>query len=155
MSGQMSAPQVTFNGTQPVNLVASLNSQAINAQVSTSTAAVTYTIPVSNPATSSLYKITKQAFLSDVTPKLVNPGFIMMSTTIGGNPPTGWLWCNGASYSTSGDYGQLYTALLNGGSIPPYGSSGPGSFYVPNLDNIVPSNSVNSSTYVVRYMIKY
>jgi len=155
ISGQLTAPQVTFNGTQPVNLVASLNSQAINAQTSTSTAATSYTLPVSNPDSASIYRITKQNFLADVTPNLVKPGFIMMSTSIGGNPPTGWLWCDGASYSTGGDYSRLYNALLNSGSIPPYGSSGPGSFYVPRLDNVVPVNSANSSTFVVRYMIKY
>jgi len=156
ISGQVTADQQAFNGTQAINLVATLNNSSISAQTTATSAAGTWTMLISDPSqspTATPYKINKQNFLSDVYTNIVYPGFIMLSPTIGTTPPSGWLWCDGASYSSSGIYSALYTAL--GGTTLPYGQTGPASFNVPNLNNIVPSNSVNTSTYVVRYMIKY
>lgn len=153
ISGHVSAPAVIFTGTQAINLVTTMNSQAITAQAATATVVGSFTLPVVDPASSSLYSTSKDNFLADVTPRLISPGFIMLWPTTGASAPTGWVWCDGSPYPSGGGYSALYSAL--GGPLLPYGLAGPGTFNVPNLDNIVPSNSTNTSTYVVRYMIKY
>jgi hypothetical protein len=165
ITGHISASQVKFNGTQPVNLVATMNASAINGQITTSTVNGSFLIPITNPQNGNIYKTTKDTFLADVTPNLIKPGFIMSSGYINlalagsvNGAPLGWLWCDGTSYSSTGVYSTLYTALMHSvgvGGNPPFGSTAPGSFNVPNIPPIIPSNSGNPSTYVVRYMIKY
>ena len=153
MSGQITAAPISFNGSQAVSLITRLTDQAITAQPSTDIAKNYYTLPVVDSVTSSLYKITKQQLFAEVTPNIVYPGYIMLFPTFGNNPPDGWVWCDGTEYPASGEYSDLYVAL--GGARKPYGTPPSGIFCVPNLNNIVPTNSTNSSTYVVRYMIKY
>jgi hypothetical protein len=164
---QISADPIVFNGTQDqIYLNAVLTNNAIDAQTSFPTGDAfiptpsSYTLAISN-GTSQLYKITKAKLLDDVTPNLIKPGFIMASAftsvasgAILGAPP-GWLWCDGAPYSTSGATSALYTALMQSlatGATPPYGSTGAGSFNVPNIPDIVASNSEVGTR--IRYMIK-
>ena len=153
-----------FNGTAEVSLDVKLSQKAINEQPTTSTAATSFTLPISDPTNSNLFKITKQNFLADVTPKLVSVGFIMSTScivdgagVIRSDPPTGWLWCDGSSKSASGIYTGLWSSLMATvpqGAQPPYGSTGPGSFNVPNLPIIFPTNVISTST-AIAYMIKY
>jgi hypothetical protein len=166
---QIIATPVSFNGTGAVSLNAVLTNNAIDAQTSFPTGDIytptpsSYTLAISD-GTANLYKITKAKLLDDVTPNLVKPGFIMASAftsfasgSISGAPP-GWLWCDGAPYSTSGETSALYTALmqsLSPGAIPPYGStSAPpySTFNVPNIADIVATNSESGTR--IRYMIK-
>lgn len=159
----MTTSTVSFDGSNNINLSIKLNNNAIDGQISTSTVGNSFAIAITNPATASLYKTTKQDFLSDVTPNLIKPGFVMASSfvsiaagSINGAPP-GWLWCDGASYSSTGVYNTLYTTLMQSlapGSTPPYGSLGSGSFNVPKIPNITAENTV-TTTVLVRYMIKY
>lgn len=157
VSGQVATTStVSFDGTAPVNLSVRLNSTAIDGQTNTSTVQSSYMMAVSNPASATLYKTTKEVFLSDVTPNLVKPGFVMASVGPALTPPTGWLWCDGSPYSTAG-YNDLYNALmasLPAGSTPPFGDNGAGTFKVPDIAPIYASNTT-TVTVLVRYMIKY
>jgi len=56
----------------------------------------------------------------------VPPGTIMAFA--GTSLPEGWLWCDGAAYSTSGRYTQLFGAIGNG-----WGRPDAGTFNVPDL----------------------
>jgi len=73
--------------------------------------------------------------------QLLLPGII---TAYGSNVgvPTGWLLCNGSSYSTSA-YSSLYSVIGNS-----YGSVGAGFFNVPNYINTA------SGGYTIYHIIK-
>ena len=177
VSGQGSSLQIPFNGSTNIAIPISLNNTAIDGQDTTSTALTNYMMPVTNPDTASLYKITKQDFLSEVTPKLIEPGYIMQSAfistadnSLNGAPP-GWVWCDGANYPSYGVTNSLYQALMqmvpdvvvNGVLVagpPPYGPNTPNSpsFNVPLIPDVTPTGAlINPNTsvqYVIRYMIK-
>lgn len=178
ISGQANTnATVYFNGTSNIDLPIRINNTAIDGQVTTSTSYDNYMMPITNPDTASLYKITKQDLLSDVTPNIIKPGYIMQSAFIStadnsqnGAPP-GWVWCDGTLYPSSGVTNPLYQALMQmvpdvlvGGSYvtgpPPFGPDIPNSpsFKVPNIPNVIPDGAlINPDTgvqYTIRYMIK-
>lgn len=129
-----------FNGTQNVVLTGTLNHAAIDGQASTSTVSTAHTLAVSGG--SSLYKVTKANFLADVTPGLCSPGMII--SWAGPGLPTGWVFCDGTTYSQSGTYNALFSVI---GTT--YGTTAPGTFQVPNLTPLTATGPVT-----IKYIIK-
>ena len=63
----------------------------------------------------------------------VTAGFIASFAGLLSGNPTGWLLCNGASYSATGIYANLATALTNGSSYI-YGGTFGVNFLTPNIN---------------------
>lgn len=143
LNGQVTATTVAFNGTANVSFNTTLTRSAIADQITTSTTAPTQTLLVLNTSTSTttLEKISKVDFLSDVYARVMLPG--MMIPYGSNTPPSGFLLCNGTSYSTS-SYSTLFGTI--GYS---YGGSA-GTFFVPNMTNITTA----TGGYPVYYIIK-
>ena len=139
LEGQVTATSVTFNGSGNVAFTATLTKSAITGQISTSSLAEAHTFLVVNTATGSdLERISK----SDLAASIISPGMILPAGT--STAVTGYLLCNGSSYSTS-TYARLYSAIGTG-----YGSAGAGFFNVPNMTGV--TTAVGS--YPIYYFIK-
>lgn len=136
---------VSFNGTDNVTLVTSLTRSVIADQTTTDSTTATQTLMVLNTATttSSLEKISKSNFLSDVYPLLFVTGMITAFGT-STNIPSGFLPCTGLSYSAA-TYSTLYSLI---GTT--YGSAGGGTFRTPNMSA---TTSVSPGVYLT-YIIK-
>lgn len=145
ITGQISAPPQSFNGTSTTTFVTSLTRDAINDQPTISTATATYTLLVLDTAnsTTSLEKISKPNFLSDVYPGLFLPGMITAYGT-STNIPSGWLVCNGVSVPV-GTYTNLYSII---GDVYNTGLT-PGFFRTPNM-----TTSTHIGSAYVTYIIK-
>jgi hypothetical protein len=126
--GQSTSTIVKFNGTASVILNTVLTRSAITDQSSTSTAVGTHSLLVLNDSTSTsnLQKISKTNFLADVYPNLISTGMILPFST-STNIPSGFLVCDGVSYSVSA-YSSLYSVI---GTT--YGTGGAGTFRTPNM----------------------
>jgi hypothetical protein len=139
LGGQVAATSITFNGSDNVAFTATLTRSAITDQISTSSLAESHTFLVVNTATgNNPEKISK----SDLAASIISPGMILPAGT--STSITGYLLCNGASYSTS-VYARLYSVIRTG-----YGSAGAGFFNVPNLTGV--TTAVGS--YPIYYFIK-
>ena len=140
LTGQISSEVTPFNGDNNLVLTGSVNYKSISEQTSTSTVGSLYSLAVTTGTT--LYKVSKSDFLSDVTPGLASSGMIMSwaGTTI----PDGWVLCDGTTYNQSGTYNSLFAVI----GIT-YGSTAPGTFQVPNLPSLVAVGPIS-----VRYIIK-
>jgi len=144
LNGQVTATTVAFNGTSNVVFSTTLTRNAINDQITTSTTTATQTLLVLNTATSTttLEKISKDSFLSDVYAKLFMPGMII---PYGSNtPPSGFLLCNGASVSRV-VYPDLFSIV---GTT--YGSISGSTFNLPNLTSVTTA----TGGYPIYYIIK-
>lgn len=130
----------SFNATSNVVLSGRVNYKSIDEQASTSTVGSSFTLPVVSGT--SIYKVTKSNFLSDVTPGLVPSGTIVAWG--GSTLPSGWVLCDGTTYSQSGIYNSLFNVI---GTI--YGTTAPGTFQVPSIPSITAAGPVS-----VRYIIK-
>jgi hypothetical protein len=145
IQGQVTATSVSFNGTTTTNFVTSLTRNAINSQTTINTATASHTLMVLDTSTTStsLEKISKSNFLSDVYPSLFQPGMITAYGTSTNIPP-GWLACDGSSTSTVA-HPALYGIIGE-----TYGIGSLGTFRTPNMST---STYVGSSTYLT-YIIK-
>lgn len=144
LNGQVTATTVTFNGTSNVIFTATLTRNAIDDQIVASTTTVTQTLLVLNTSTSTttLEKISKATFLSDVYAKTLMPGMIM---PYGSNvAPAGFLLCNGASVSRV-VYPELFAII---GTT--YGSLSVSTFNLPNMAGV--TTAVGG--YPIYYIIK-
>jgi microcystin-dependent protein len=139
LQGQVTATSFTYAGTgTEATFTTSLTRGAISSQPSITTASSSLSMLVLDESTSttSLTKISRSNFLSDVS-------FTGMITAYPiSTPPSGWLLCNGNSYTTS-TYSSLYSLI--GYS---YGGSG-STFSVPNM-----SRSTTSTVGFINYIIK-
>lgn len=141
LSGHLTAVNPpNFDGVSNVNLVGTVNYKSIDEQTSTSTVGSSFSLAVTNG--SSLFKVTKSNFLSDVTPGLASSGMIM--AWAGGVVPSGWVLCDGTTYNQSGIYNSLFGVI---GTT--YGSTAPGTFQVPNIPSLTATGPIS-----VRYIIK-
>lgn len=138
LQGQVTATTQIFNATADVVFTATLTSSAIEGQTALTTASSTATLLVNNAG---LKQITKANFLQDVYPGLVLPG--MMVAYGGASAPSGFLICDGTTYSQT-TYASLYSVI---GTT--YGSGAPGTFKVPNM-----TTATNAAGVTVNYIIK-
>lgn len=143
LQGQTTATSVSFNGSAPVTFNTALTRDAIDAQPTTSTAVASHTLLVLNTATtdSSLEKVAKSDFLSDVYPNLFVTGMITAfgtSTSI----PSGFLLCDNSSVNIV-DYLTLYAVI---GTT--YGG-GVGTFRTPDLTASTPVGT-GYLTYIIK-----
>jgi len=150
ISGQVSASSINFDGTDDVNLSASLRRSAITAQTAITEPSPTHMLLVADSAvpTQDLRQISRANFLKDVLPFLVPTGMIMPFA--GPGPVSGFLKCDGSSYSTIGEYKPLFDVI---GTT--YGGVA-GNFNVPDLTTQMYSNSTDSSPtpIAINYYIK-
>ena len=145
LQGQVTATTVTFNGTAPVTFAATLTRDAIDAQSRVSTTVASHTLLVLNTATSttSLEKVSKSDFLSEVYPNLFVTGMITAygaSTII----PSGFLKCDNHSTATS-----AHSALF-GVIGTTYGTAGAGTFRTPNMSTSTYIAGVGYLTYIIK-----
>lgn len=131
----------TFNGSRDMFFTATVTHKSIDEQQTTSTVSKSYSLAVSNN-TDSLFRVTKNDFLADISPGLSSSGMIM--TWAGDLVPTGWAFCDGATYNQSGIYNSLYSVI----GIK-YGSTAPGTFQVPNLPSLTATGPVPLK-YIIR-----
>lgn len=139
LQGQVTATSFTYAGTgSEATFTTSLTRNAISSQTSITTASSSLSMLVldESTSTSSLSKISRANFLSDVS-------FTGMITAYGGSvAPTGWLKCDGSGYTTS-TYSSLYSLIGY-----TYGGSG-STFNVPKMDK-----STTSTVGFINYIIK-
>jgi hypothetical protein len=138
LQGQVTATSFVFAGTgTEATFNSTLTRDAIAAQSTLTVTADTLTLMVldTSTTTTSLQQISKKNFLSDVY-------FSGMMVVYGGTvAPTGWLLCDGSTYTTS-SYPGLFAII---GTT--YGGSG-GSFKVPRF------SSTDADAHSVKYIIK-
>ncbi len=143
-----------FNGSQNVSfLVSATSAMILSKPVSTSTT-VTQTLLVLNTATpgNPLEQISKETFLADIYSRIFQPGMILpFAGELPGDLPSGWVWCNGESYSTTAtQYRTLYEVTNYR-----YGRDVSGdNFNVPNMTaTTFVSTGSGTGTYL-QYIIK-
>lgn len=133
IAGQVqSLTALEYDGSQSImQFVTTLTRDAVAAQPTITSATPTHTLLVLNTATgtTSLEKISKSSFLSDVYPGLVKSGMIVAAGM--SSPMSGFLLCNGDPYSQI-QYPTLFSAI---GTT--YGQGGAGTFRVPDLRNVM------------------
>jgi hypothetical protein len=148
--GQVSAPQVEFNGTNDVELVATLERSMITAQPTVTERSPNHTLLVVNTSTttSPLQKISRADFLADVYPGLIPTGMIVPFG--GSGTVTGFLKCDGNSYPQV-TYPSLFAVI---GTT--YGQAGAGTFCVPALGNTLYTGQTELSPdpIAINYYIK-
>ena len=146
ISGQVeSVSSLYFNGTTgglSKIFTTRLHHSAIDSQVSTGTVSTATLMLVSNG--SSLSKVSKSVFLSDVLPNIVKPGTIELWG--GSSVPSGYLACNGSSYSRTGPYNALYLAVGTR-----WGSVSSSTFKVPNISSVSAVGTSTVATYIIKY----
>jgi hypothetical protein len=160
LSGQVSATNsLKFDGTSDVHFTATLHRSAIANQISyTGGALGQYSLIVlnTNIADSQIERITKEAFVADLTDKLVPVGTILpygknntSSFAVSGSIPT-FLLCDGTIYSSATNYQALYNVIQRN-----YTSStiAPPNFQVPNFTQQSPASSVSPAG-TIYYIIK-
>lgn len=130
-----STTAVQFDGSADVTFNTRLTPSSILAQSTASLTTGSQTLLVLNTATtnSSLQQISKKTFLSDVYPGLIYSGMIVPTGILDANLMSGFLLCDGSSYSQV-IYKSLFDVI---GTI--YGSTAPGNFKVPDLTNVTVS----------------
>ena len=155
LQGQVTATSFLYNGqsTQAV-FTATLHPSAITDQVSATSATSTASMLINEYG--NLRQVTKSDFLQDLFP----PGMI---TAYGGNKnlllpnngaPTGWLWCDGSSFTVPAASTSTYYNLFQ--VIQFAYSTGTGlTFNVPNLTNATTASigAPYTATYI-QYIIK-
>lgn len=140
----------TFNGTQNIVFTATAHRSLIAGLTPTSTAnSSTYNLMVLDTSTgvTSLERISKRDFLSDVYSYTVHPG--MVTPYAGIVPPEGWRWCDGMAYSSVNPvYSRLFAVIGY-----TYGNNA-GDFLVPNMTaTTFVTTSPGTGTYI-QYIIK-
>lgn len=145
VQGQVTATSVTFNGTSNVIFGTVLTRDAINSQTSTSTVVASHTLMVLDTSTTltSLQKVSKTDFLSDVYPNLFVTGMITAFGT-STNIPSGFLLCNHSSVSSI-TYPALYAIIGTS-----YGSAGAGTFRTPNMTTSTQIAGGSYLTYIIK-----
>jgi len=145
IQGQVTATSVLFKGTATSTFNTTLTRSAISDQSTTSTTTSSQTLLVLDTATttSSLQKISKSDFFSDVYPNLFSPGMITSFGT-STNIPSGFLICDNRSASITA-YPKLY-ALIG----TTYGSAGAGTFRTPNLSTATFMPIGGYLTYIIK-----
>lgn len=140
VNGQITSSPVIFNGDDNAIIDTIASYKLISEQVSTTATTITQTLIVCDEDTSALNKIQKANFLSDVYPNLLLTGMISAYTT--STVPSGFLLCNGTSYSQV-TYNRLYSVIGNtyGGSV--------GTFRVPDL-----TGNTDNSGFPIYYIIR-
>ena len=144
LQGQVTATTVSFNGSSNVVFTATVTRNLIDDQTLTTSTTATQTLLVLNTSTSTttLEKISKSDFLSDVYAKTLLTGMIL---PYGSNiPPAGFLLCNGSSVSRI-LYANLFSVIGTS-----YGSLSGTTFNVPNMTNVTTA----TGGYPVYYIIK-
>lgn len=145
ITGHVTATTVTFDGSANVTFATSLTRNTISSQPSTSTTVASHTLLVLNTATNttSLEKVSKADFLSDIYSNLFVTGMIIPFST-STNIPSGFLVCDNRSVSAS-TYSSLYTLI---GAF--YGNAGPGTFRTPNLSTSTYVAGAGYLTYIIK-----
>lgn len=142
LQGQVTATSFLFAGTgTEATFNTTLTTSAIDSQTRINTGSDSITLLAIDTSTTAVYsgvaKISRKTLLGDIS----FPGII--SPYGGATAPTGWLLCDGTSYTTS-TYSALYSVVGYN-----YGGSG-SSFNVPNLTGV--TTAVGG--FAVRYIIK-
>jgi len=138
VQGQVTATQQSFVGDgSSISFNTRLTPAAISGQTTATTVTTTATMLVLENDT--LLKITKKNFLQDVA----SPGMISLWASATGEPPSGWLSCDGSSKSIL-EYPDLFAAISYA-----YGNSGP-VFDLPLLAQ-VPDNRATPLFYIIKY----
>jgi len=145
IQGQVTATSVLFKGTGTAVFATTLTRDAINAQSPVSSTTPTQTLLVldTSTAVSSLQKISKLDFLSDIYSSLFTTGMITAFGT-STNLPSGFLPCLGNSYQIT-NYTNLYSVI--GGT---YGTASPGYFRTPNLSTATSIPTGGYLTYIIK-----
>jgi hypothetical protein len=154
---------VTFNGSQgsPLTFNVKLQPTAFTSKVLKATSTSTDKVIVYDNST--VTQMTKAVFLSEINYQDVSlgvaygPGSLVPPGTImpfgGQTLPSGWLWCDGASYNRFGTNALLYRVI---GTT--YGTQNTNDFCVPNLDGSLSSiediAKPGTVTAAIRYIIK-
>lgn len=141
VSGHVNSPSYIFDGSASINFTVAATPNIITDQNNTSTTTATQTLLIYNTvASTGLEKIRKDVFLSDIYPSIISTGMIMAYST--STVPTGYLLCDGTSYSQI-TYNNLYSVIGD-----TYGS-GIGTFNIPDL-----TTATNANGIPVFYIIK-
>lgn len=144
ITGVITSTNVLFDGTDGVTFTTTVTRSLIEDQISTATTTATHTLLVLNTASasSSIEKISKSDFLSDVYPYILSPGMILPYGS--STPPSGFLLCDGALHNV-GTYQNLFSVVgyTYGGSPP--------NFAVPDMKK---STTVTNSVNFINYIIK-
>jgi hypothetical protein len=161
ITGDIASDIINFNGSNDVTLTARLTTDAFtryDTPPATTNAVLANDIVLSYRAGAvTPYKQTKAEFLAEVnylpiTSSNLKPGSLVPTGTIipyaGQVTPTGWLDCDGASYSSAGEYIALANALA---SQFRYSVN---NFAVPNISPLVSNSSTYVAATTVRYIIK-
>jgi hypothetical protein len=141
LTGQVTTTSVvSFNGTANVALTTIVTRDVIAAQSSTGVTTSTQNLLVVDLSTSttSLQKISKNTFLSDVYPSLFITGMVTAFTT--STAPSGFLLCNGSSVSIA-TQPSLFSVFGY-----TYGGAGP-NFNLPNLTGV--TTALNGPIYYI------
>lgn len=143
INGQITGTSVLFNGTTATltsTFFTQLTSDAISSQTVITTSSSDLNLLVLNTATTELNQISRDNFLSEVFPTGMITAF-GTSTNI----PSGWLLCNGGSYSTT-EYQKLYSIIGD-----TYGETTATQFRVPDMTySTTATNSVTFISYIIR-----
>ena len=140
----------TFNGTQNIVFTATAHRTLISDLApATSANSSTYNLMVLDTSTgaTSLARISKSDFLSDVYSNVVHTGMINLYSGL--VPPDGWRWCDGAVYSPSN---PVYTKLFSVIGYT-YGNNA-GDFIVPNMTATTFVNTSPGTGTYIQYIIK-
>jgi microcystin-dependent protein len=145
ISGQVSAAGFVYSGGAGQNtFVASLTESAISDQVTSTTVADNDTLLISQTASGTLKKVTKNDLLKDLAAYKVPSGAVTIYAGPVDNVPEGWLLCDG-SLVDGGYFPTLFSAIkytYGKGSVP-------SQFRLPDLRSRVPmgyDNMTNSET---------
>jgi hypothetical protein len=140
MQGQVTSNPFAFSGIESnVTFSTTISREAVTSQPATATPADTLTMFVVDTSTSATVTIPQKISRKDFLGNVSFPGMII---AYGGNiAPSGWILCNGASYTIS-TYPNLFSAIGYN-----YGGAS-GTFYVPNL------TATDSGGRTVKYIIK-
>jgi hypothetical protein len=138
LSGQISAPDILFNGTNTATFVASLTADAISSQTEITTATSDVSLLVLNTSTNELAKIT----YPNLSKSFFTTGMIMpFASNV--NIPLGWELCDGRSLFEDA-YLELFAVIGNSYDV----LSTAGEFSLPTL------NTVDTYGNPVYYIIK-
>jgi hypothetical protein len=140
----------TFNGSQNVTFnVEARRTLISNLSAATVANSATYKLMVLDESSgvTSLEKISKANFLSDIYSSIAHPGMVV--SYAGNVPPDGWRWCDGAIYSPANPvYSRLFAVIGY-----TYGNNA-GDFIVPNMTaTTFVTTSPGTGTYI-QYIIK-
>jgi hypothetical protein len=141
-----------FNGSQNIVFTTTAHKSLITSQTAITATNDSLTLLVVNTASSSssLSRISKKNFLSDIYESIFVTGMIVPYG--GTTPPNGWAFCSGASVSSADPlYSELFGII---GTRYSSSSTVAGNFQIPNLSTATYITTGTSTGTYLKYIIK-